>query len=563
MYSRTFCNLLALYFLHAFLAVVGVSAQGTNTPLLDDDVEALVNKVLADFNSPTGIAIGVVRKDQQGAWNVETKGYGMAKLDGTKVTENTLFAIASNSKLFTALATGLLIHNETLSPRLTWQSKIGSIIPDWGLMDPYASNHSTIVDLLSHRTGLPRHDMMARETDDVTDIVKRLRYLRPSTEPRVQWQYSNLMYITLSSLPHYMLNTPIPNKTGQLADGLTRQDVNVTENPFGNGTVRALPYYVKKDTEALVGPGGVISNVIDMCKWLQTLLSRGGKPGTEQIIFPGDILDTLESGISVWYPTAAFPELSPVVYGGGLGSGTYRGHVMIEHGGNVPGYNSQITRFPDDKFGIVVMSNADSYGGPICEAIKYHIVDKAFGLKPVDWSSRYRSGIISSLKGATPPNPRPANATLPPNGFSALAGTYHNAGYGTLEVCLVTPSSSNDASPTCNDLVANASTILPGQIDPAIPTFLIPVDSPYLTHLKLTHFNGSIFNFHILRSYPTGDTNGTTWAADPDPFSPHTIEFADGGFGFQGIWAVGDPTVPPATGNTPKERAEVRFDKTG
>lgn len=164
-------------------------AQGTQNSVLNAETDAFINQVLADWNSPGGAAVAVVRRDAQGGWNVETKGYGVATLNGSKVTENTRFAIGSNSKvyihqhlyilmsanvliqLFNILSTGLLINNETLSPRLSWTSKIASVVPTWGLMDTVATRQATIIDVMSHRTGMPRHDISYRWSDDVPAVV--------------------------------------------------------------------------------------------------------------------------------------------------------------------------------------------------------------------------------------------------------------------------------------------------------------------------------------------------------------------------------------------------------
>jgi CubicO group peptidase (beta-lactamase class C family) len=82
-------------------------------------------------------------------------------------------------QLFDVVATGLLIHNETLSPRLTWKSKLASVIPGFGLEDSVAFQQTTIIDAMSHRTGLPRHDASYRLSDNVTSVVSTLAIVTP------------------------------------------------------------------------------------------------------------------------------------------------------------------------------------------------------------------------------------------------------------------------------------------------------------------------------------------------------------------------------------------------
>ncbi|KAJ7460091.1 beta-lactamase/transpeptidase-like protein [Mycena galericulata] len=266
---------------------------------LNAHVDSAILDILKEFKTPGGVGVAVVRKTDEGIWKLESKGYGNATADGAKVTAETRFAIGSNSKLFDVFATGLLISNETLTPRISWTSKIASILPSWKLMDPVATRESTIVDLMSHRTGLPRHDFMEACDESAEDVISRLQYLRPSTGFREQLQYNNHMYTVLSSLPKALLNVTYEDyvhdnifaplgmdattyfyadaaATGKLADSFLRQDANQTEDPFGQGTVRTLPYWDQsKSGHVVSGAGGVISTAHDMVYFLcYSLLHR-------------------------------------------------------------------------------------------------------------------------------------------------------------------------------------------------------------------------------------------------------------------------------------------------
>ncbi|KAJ7700484.1 beta-lactamase/transpeptidase-like protein [Mycena rosella] len=268
------------------------------------NIDAAIKSILEDFNTPGGFGVAVVRKStQESDWIVETKGYGVAKLDGTNATKDTLFAIGSNSKLFKALATGLLISNESFLTRISWKTKIASLVPEWGLMDPVASAESTIQDMMSHRTGLPRHGLISL-SDTVSEIIRRLRYLKPSASFREIWQYNNHMYTLLSYFPPLLVGVSFEKhgndfiiepldmhsttyfseraeKSGKLADGMMRDGVNQSEDLFGVGRVRALPYWLpaKENTgNVFFGAGGLISNADDMAIWLQALLNEGRHP---------------------------------------------------------------------------------------------------------------------------------------------------------------------------------------------------------------------------------------------------------------------------------------------
>ncbi|KAJ7450791.1 beta-lactamase/transpeptidase-like protein [Mycena latifolia] len=561
--------------------------------ILNARIDAAINSILKDFNSPGGVAVAVVRKAHQGSsWTVETKGYGIAKMDGTKVTKDTLFSIGSNSKLFDILATGLLISNESLSTRISWTTKIASFVPEWGLMDPVASAGSTILDVMSHRTGLPRHDFVSSPSDTVPVAIRRLRYLKPSTEFRELWQYNNHMYTLLSYFPPLLVGIPFEKyvndfileplgmhsttyfseraeQSGQLADGMLRDGVNQTEDVFGVGRVRSVPYWApsKENTShALSGAGGVISNARDMATWLQTLLSEGRHPINNDAVIPAAVIRQVATGLTVANPVAAFPELSPMVYGGGQSRGTYRGFEFIEHGGSTQGFKSQITRIPDRGFGVAILSNDESFGTQIVESIKFRVIDEALELEPIDWTARFKSLITDGFNGRTVPTPRSPSATLPSSPFETLAGTYRDAGYGSIDLCYISPESegTSSASESCRQLLEEIPTILPDALDPKIPTFLVRWDAFGITHVAFTHFESNVFNVTGLGSFPTRNaTDKPYWVtteSDPSLVAEFAYDAGVLGVSLRGLWGAGSGVQSPS-GETVKERAEVWFEK--
>ncbi|KAG6904654.1 hypothetical protein DXG01_008346 [Tephrocybe rancida] len=171
MLLQTLISLVPFY----LLLTSTVSAQKTNE-ILDAQTDRFVNQILMDWKSPGGLAIAYVKKDAQGSWvNIETKGYGCATASGKNVTEKTLFNMASNSKLFTVMATGLLIHNETITPRFNWDSKVSAVVPEFNVTDPVTSAEARFIDLLSHRTGYPRHEFAYQYNDTVDTVLQKMR----------------------------------------------------------------------------------------------------------------------------------------------------------------------------------------------------------------------------------------------------------------------------------------------------------------------------------------------------------------------------------------------------
>ncbi|KAL0069306.1 hypothetical protein AAF712_003671 [Marasmius tenuissimus] len=570
---------------------VSPSSNQILTPEIDDFIEG----ILSSWNSPGGVSVAVVKLEEpEGPWRIETKGYGVANLDsGKRMTEDSLVCIASNSKHFTTLAAGLLIANKTLPTPITWDTKLKSILGDlWELQDPIATAQSTIIDAMSHRTGLPRHDFMYTRNDTTVSILERLRHLKPSSEFREIWQYNNEMYILLSHLPtvlhpsrpsfaHYVkehifdrlglesatYSHRAARDSGNLADPLTREGVNKSEDLFARGKPRAMRYpgwFLNEDEDGnyVSGAGGIIMDARDAATWLQVLLLEGKDPRTGEEVVSRDIIRRIASEITVQKGEPSFPELSSIVYGGGQSRGVYRGHGRLYRS-----YRTQITRLPDSKLGVAVFSNDDDHGSSFIEVIKYRIIDAALRLPAIDWNTRYKDTVQKAFDDfQSRLVPRPSNPTPPPVPYESLSGIYSNAGYGRLELCLL---GGSKQSGTCQQVIDELSTVLPGAVDSTIPTLIAKWDRFRSTHVKLEHFGGPLFNLTALESRPIDDRESDESYRTAYPLFGNVVAAQyvvnDGedvvGLGiFGGLWGA-SPLVRDSAEGGSREAAEVFFDK--
>jgi len=228
-----------------------------------------------------------------------------------------------------------------------------------------------------------------------------------------------------------------------------------------------------------------------------------------------------------------------------------------------PGFKSQITRIPNQNFGLAVLSNDESYGGQIVETIKFHIIDKVLNLQTIDWSARYKSQVTVGFNSRLRPTPRPTNASVPSVPFERLAGKYRDPGYGTVELCLLSRHKAAIMSDSCRRLIDDLNTTLPDILDPQIPTFVTKWEFR-LTHVSLTHFEHNVFNVSGFNSIPTGDSKDKPyWVRTlTDPNLVAEFSYDDGilGIGIRGLWGAGEGVDSPE-GDTVKERAEVWFEK--
>src|SRR5437016_859846 len=180
----------ALVFFAALCA--STHAQGQAAPAIDVNqklagFDAFMEKTLKDWNAP-GIGVGIVVGDKL----VFAKGYGYRDYEKKlPVTAQTMYTIASNTKLFTAVAAGMLVEEG----KLTWDRPIKESVPTIEFYNSYLNNTITLRDMLSHRTGITRHDSIWYKSDYSTkELFERLKYLEPKESPRQIFLYNNMMY---------------------------------------------------------------------------------------------------------------------------------------------------------------------------------------------------------------------------------------------------------------------------------------------------------------------------------------------------------------------------------
>ncbi|THU89228.1 hypothetical protein K435DRAFT_781707 [Dendrothele bispora CBS 962.96] len=239
--------------------------------------------------------------------------------------------------------------------------------------------------------------------------------------------------------------------SGHFADRFHRSmrdtiaDVNGTLTP-------TIPYFSRPGEEKIwAGAGGVITSARDLTKWMGMLLLEGRHPVTNESVIPTEVVKYAAEGVSVDEPTAKFPELSPVVYGAGQWRFTYQGHEIVEHGGHNPGFTTQVSRFPNDNLGLIILSNDPEFGTEIYKIVRFKLAEHILGLKEIDWKSRKqeaRAKRVSSNREAA--LPRPSNSTPPSISLELLEGQeFFHPTYGLLKPCYVGPRNATLPSSRC------------------------------------------------------------------------------------------------------------------
>jgi len=415
--------------------------------------DEFVEQARKDWHAP-GIAIGIVIDDQI----VLAKGYGYRDLEEKKpVTLKTLFAIGSATKAFTSLTLGTLVDEG----KLDWDTPIVNYLPYFKLYDDYATTHITPRDLVTHQSGLPRHDMAWYNNKKWSraELVQHLRYYEPTHELREKFQYNNMMFVTAGYVAGQLTGGTWEEAVRQrIFQPLDMHDSNFSVVDSQKTDDFAYPYQDKDDKVTRIpfrnidniGPAGSInSNVEDMLKWVRLHLGDGTF-SSKKIISQATLSELHNPQVVMGRPSSR-PEISAPTYAMGWMVADYRGHRVVEHGGAIDGFIASVALYPDDGIGIVAFTNSQT---ALPTLMRRHAIDRILGLDEIDWNGEAFQKWVESKKHQKEAEKnkdmfRHADTTLS-HSLDSYAGTYTNSGYGDAKVEVV----GQQLSFTYNDITA-------------------------------------------------------------------------------------------------------------
>ncbi len=406
-----------------------------------DGFDAEIEQVMADWRVP-GLAIGVVKDSAV----VFSQGFGIRDTEAeTPVTDETLFAIGSASKAFTAATLGIL-HDEG---QLDWTTSVQEYLPRFDMDDAFAAAEMTPVDLLTHRSGLPRHDLVWYGSDaSRQELFARLEHLPPSEPFRTTFQYQNLMYMTAGYLAGQLAGSTWEDVVRQrIFDPLGMTSSTLSVNAMQQAANYARPYGGGKDSLVAIdvrnidaiGPAGSInSSVTEMLPWVRLFLD-GGTHGDMQVIESGTVDQLMTPRIVVEnFPLQFAAQEAPyMMYALGWFVEPYRGHRLLQHGGNIDGFAALVGFMPDDDLGFVILTSKN--GTPVPYILMYELIDRMLGDDTVDWNARitsqYEQMQAVAESGQAADTARVAD-TQPSHPLDDYVGQYAHPGYGTFEVTM-------------------------------------------------------------------------------------------------------------------------------
>jgi CubicO group peptidase (beta-lactamase class C family) len=400
-------------------------------------LDAYYEKALKSWGVP-GMSIAIVKDGKI----IFAKGYGVKEAGkNDKPDENTLYAIASNSKAFTSAAIAQLVEEGKLS----WNDKVKKYLPYFELYDPWVSSETTIRDLLSHRVGLGTFSgdiIWYRSKLSAEEIVKRAKYLPRAYDYRSGYGYSNVMYIAAGEVIKKVTGKPwgeviserffkplSMNRSIATTLDLEKKGNYATPHLISDNVHKPMEW---EDWGPVASTGGIISSVHDMAQWMIFNLNHG--------VWQGDTLLSVESRNMLWTPHTSFTidHTNPAhinhfyAYGLGWFLGDYRGKMIASHTGGYSGMLSAQALIPDEKLGIVVLTNG--LKGIYSSLINYTI-DAFLKAPERDWSAekleasrKYQDKRIQERKAARVLNTNPSVA------IQNYTGEYLADAYGKISV---------------------------------------------------------------------------------------------------------------------------------
>jgi CubicO group peptidase (beta-lactamase class C family) len=403
-------------------------------------LDAVIEHELKTFQVP-GVAVAVVVGDEV----VLSKGYGLRDVEKKlPMAAETQMPIASVTKQFTVAALATLVRQG----KLEWDKPVREYLPDFRMHNEYATSHLTPRDLVTHRSGLPRHDAIWYGTELTREqIYHRLPFFELSRDLRVRFQYNNLMYMTAGYLGGQIAKSSWEDLVKRALFeplGMKRSNFTVAAMQADSNHSQAYELNTKREVVLIKhialdagGPAGAINSSVDEMARYARMMLNGGMFEGKRVLLEADVQAMMQpqmpSGKDLFSDLFGFRN-----YGMGLFVQTYHGVEIAHHGGNIDGVSALLVLVPSKKIGVVVLANRS--GTRLRDALPYEIIDRLLGLESSGLLARHRQleekGFAgedaAKAAGATDRKPN----TKPARPLSEYAAEYSHPGYGPMKVRL-------------------------------------------------------------------------------------------------------------------------------
>jgi CubicO group peptidase (beta-lactamase class C family) len=422
--------------------VLPVRAEDRKPVALDRHaVDAILKQARIEFEAPC-VACAIVKDDKV----LYLEGSGFRQDTGKEpVTPDTLFGIASCSKAFTATAIGMLVADG----KMRWDDPVRKHLSAYRMSDALADRDVTIRDLLCHRTGVIRHDILwVVQPWGRDELIRRSALIKPDRPFRSGYGYNNFQYLAAGEAAGKVAGMSWEQLVQKrILDPLGMKSANFSTNDMVKTKDYALPHRKIQGKLQTVEPhnidhmapaGSINASVRDLAQWLRFQLGKGKFEGkrllresvleethTPQVVVPMASFATFEEEVT-----------TQVSYGLGWRIYDYRGRRVVAHGGSLDGYRSEITLLPEQKLGVVVLTNLAST--PLPRAVTFNLLDLLLEGPKEDWNKRFLED-ASKKKADEKKQEEKRQAGRKPNTKPSLplaeyAGAYEEPAHGQVRI---------------------------------------------------------------------------------------------------------------------------------
>ncbi len=422
------------------LTLVGTELLGQDNSRLNGFAE-FADSVRKEWHVP-GLAVGIVKDGKV----IFSQGFGLRDLEKEQpVTTRTVFPIGSATKPFTATAIAILVDDG----KLNMDMPLHKLLPAFYLYDDHATFNTTARDLLCHRSGIAaQYDLLWLTTNlNREKLFERLRYFKPGAELRDKFHYSNIGYTVAGILVEQLsgkkwedflterIFLPLGMKrTSFLASGSSSlKDQALAYRVVGDKVI-TIPFdgTLAFENAETIGPAGSIKSCLeDMASWLLLHLNQG-MAGNKKIVSQEMLGEMHSPQIEIRNPGYS-TIMQSEIYGLGWAISNYRGHRVINHGGNIEGFSALISLMPEINTGIVVLTNSMNLMGYV---ISRNVYDRLLDLNHIDWNTHFRMlySQIERMYADSAINHKADTASITHPTLYSYIGKYTNPAFGQVEI---------------------------------------------------------------------------------------------------------------------------------
>ena len=418
-----------------FILTFALQAQSPDTARIDE----LARATMSSWRLP-GMAVAVVKDDKV----VYLKGFGVREAGrSAAITPDTLFQIASTSKAFTTTAMAMLADEK----KLDWDDPVREHLPYFHLSDPCADSLVTLRDIVSHRTGLRRHDeLWDYGTWTREEIIRRVGSVELTRPFRSAYQYHNIMFMTagevVASAAGTSWNEFVDNR---IFEPLGMKNTVVSEEEWLRSERASAHRYDPADKTIKVratvdytalGPAGAIkSSARDLAQWVRFQLNGGTIDG-RRLLSEAALEETWKPHMTLTTDRDEYPVSNLSAYGLGWRLQDYRGELLVWHSGSLNYYRAQVALLPSQKAGIVLLTNMNRGYGII--ALRNALLDHLIGRETRDWNAYFLAHEQKlddeEAKSRRERQAKRHTGTKPSRDLAAYAGTYSHPAYGDITI---------------------------------------------------------------------------------------------------------------------------------